>query len=135
MTVTYVPDSADYITYLRSQLRLLVGDTAEYDGPRPGRQNYQDEELGALLRLENNDLNRTAARVFEILSAEWSRLAGSYRLGPESEEMRQAAEFGARASHLRAQYGFTMTAESDGSGDDSGFVDWSSVYDAWVGKF
>lgn len=135
MTVTFALDSPDHQTYVRSQLRLLAGDATENDGPRPNMGNYQDGELDALLRLENGDLNRAAARVFETLAAEWSRYAGAYRLGPESEEMRQAAEFANRAAALREQHGYTTTGEAEG-GDSAaaGFVDWSNQYAAWIGK-
>lgn len=136
MTIDFNLDSPDYQTYQRSQLRLLIGDAAENDGPRPNMGNYQDEELDVFLRLERGDLNRTAARAFETLAAEWSRYAGTYRLGPESEEMRQAAEFAGRAAALRGQYGYTSTAEAEGgSGVETAFVDWSQQYEKWVGKF
>ncbi len=136
MTINFSLDSSDYDTHVRSQLRLLIGDAAENDGPRPNMGNYQDEELAVFLRLERDDLNRAAARAFETLAAEWSRYAGTYRLGPESEEMRQAAEFSSRAAALRAHYGHTSTAEAEGgSGVESAFVDWSQQYATWVGKF
>lgn len=135
MAFTYLPDSPNMATFLRSQLRLLVGDTVENDGPRPFKGNYSDSELDALMRLEAADLNRSAARVLEILSAEWSRLAGTYRLGPESEESRQAAEFAARAAVLREQHGFTTTADLDGTGAASGIVDWTAAYVNWIGRF
>jgi hypothetical protein len=122
------------LIFRRSQLRLLVGDATENDGPRPGQVNFQDEELDALLLLEGDDLNRAAARVFEVLAAEWSRYAGSYRLGPESEEMRQAQAFADRALTWREMYGYTTPVEAEGSGD-SAVVDWSAVYRNWLGKF
>lgn len=134
MTVTFNPGSPDFAIHRRSQLRLLAGDTTENDGPRPSQGNYQDNELDMFLSLENGDIDRAAARVFETLAAEWSRLAGVYRLGPESEEMRQAAEFAARAAAIRQQHGYTTASERDG-GASSGFVDWSDAYASWIGKF
>lgn len=134
MTTTFDLSSGDAATYRRSQLRLLVGDTADHDGPRPGQRNFQDEELDALLLLEGDDLNRTVALAFETLAAEWARYAGSYRLGPESEEARQSDAFAARAKPLREMYGYTTgypVAESAGGV----VVDWSAAYDNWVGHF
>lgn len=134
MTTTFDLSSGDSATYRRSQLRLLVGDTADHDGPRPGQRNFQDPELDTFLLLESDDLNRTTALAFETLAAEWSRYAGSYRLGPESEEARQADAFAARAKALREMYGYTTgypVADSAGGA----IVDWSAAYDDWVGHF
>lgn len=135
MTFTYVPDSPDYTVYQRSLLRLLAGDAVADDGPRPDRRNYADNELDIFLLLENSDLNRASARIFETLAGEWARYAGSYRLGPESEEMRQSAEFSQRAAALRAYYGYTTSDELGSDGGESGFVDWTDTYRKWVGKF
>lgn len=134
MTTTFDLSSGDAATYRRSQLRLLVGDTTDHDGPRPGQRNFEDDELDTLLILEDDNLNRAAALAYETLAGEWSRYAGSYRLGPESEETRQAAAFADRAKTLREMYGFTadaITAEESGGV----MVDWSRAYTDWVGKF
>ncbi len=134
MTTTFDLSSGDHAVYRRSQLRLLVGDTADHDGPRPGQRNFEDDELDTLLILEDDNLNRAAALVYETLAGEWSRYAGSYRLGPESEETRQAAAFADRAKTLREMYGYTadaITAEESGGV----MVDWSKAYTDWVGKF
>lgn len=121
--------------YRRSQLRLLVGDTADGDGPRPKAANFQDEELDVFFVLEADDMNRAAARIFEVLAAEWSRYAGAYRLGPESEEAKQADAFAARAKEMRALYGFTTNEEGTADGATSAVVNWSDAYADWVGKF
>lgn len=134
MTTTFDLSSGDHATYRRSQLRLLVGDTTDHDGPRPGQRNFEDDELDTFLILEDDNLNRAAALAYETLAGEWSRYAGSYRLGPESEETRQAAAFADRAKTLREMYGFTadaITAEESGGV----MVDWSRAYTDWVGKF
>lgn len=107
MTITFDLSSTDYSGYRLSQFRLLIGDAAEGDGPRPNRRNFQDEELNTFLLLEGDDLNRAVALVFETLAAEWARLAGSYGLGPESETTRQSDTFAARAAAMRATYGYT----------------------------
>jgi hypothetical protein len=134
MTMTFDLSSGDHAVYRRSQLRLIVGDTIDHDGPRPGQRNFEDDELDTLLILEDDNLNRAAALAYETLAGEWSRYAGSYRLGPESEETRQGAAFADRAKTLREMYGFTadaITAEESGGV----MVDWSSAYTDWVGKF
>lgn len=134
MSTTFDLDSGDFATYRRSQLRLLIGDATENDGPRPGQANFQDVELDTFLLLESDDLDRAAARAFEVLAGQWARLAGSYRLGPESEEMRQSSAFADRAKGLRDVYGFTTNDDSDGT-PDSAIIDWSDVYKTWIGKF
>lgn len=134
MTTTFDLSSGDYATYRRSQLRLLVGDATENDGPRPGQRNFQDEELDTFLLLEGDSFNRTVALVFETLAGEWSRYAGSYRLGPESEEGRQAAAFAERAKTLRDMHGYT-TDGVEAAGEGGLILDWSQAYEDWVGKF
>ncbi len=134
MSFLFDLSNADYGVHRRSLLRLLIGDTVEGDGPRPNRANFQDEELDAFALLEADNLERTAARAIEALAAQWARYAGSYRLGPESEEMRQSAAFADRAKDMRAIHGFTTVDDDDGTAG-SGIVDWSGVYRDWVGKF
>ncbi len=114
-------------------MRLLIGDSAEGDGPRPGQANFQDEDLDALLSLEGDELNRATARAYETLAAEWSRYAGTYSLGPESEASRQAEAFAARAATARALYGYTLGEE--GAADEAAYIDWSAVYAGWTGGF
>ena len=134
MSFLFDLSNADYGVHRRSLLRLLIGDTVEGDGPRPNRANFQDDELDAFVLLEADNLDRAAARAIEALAAQWARYAGSYRLGPESEEMRQSAAFADRAKEMRGVHGFTTADDSDGTGD-SAVIDWSGVYKDWVGKF
>lgn len=132
MTIVFNLTTGDSVVYRRSQLRLLIGDTAEGDGPRPGQANFQDEELDTFLILEDDNLNRTVALIFETLAGEWARLAGSYRLGPETEEARQSAAFADRAKNLREMYGYAIASEA---GEGSAILDWSAAYDDWLGHF
>lgn len=134
MSFTFVLSSDDYAVHRRSLLRLLIGDTTENDGPRPNRANFQDDELDAFVLLEADNLDRASARAIEALAAQWARYAGSYRLGPESEEMRQSAAFADRAKEMRSVHGFTTADDLDGTAE-SGIVDWTGVYKDWVGKF
>ncbi len=134
MSFSFDLSNADYGGHRRSLLRLLIGDTVEGDGPQPNRANFQDDELDAFVLLEADNLDRAAARAIEALAAQWARYAGSYRLGPESEEMRQSAAFADRAKEMRAVHGFTTADDLDGTGD-SGVIDWSGFYRDWVGKF
>ena len=133
MTTTFDLSSQDRAVYRRSQLRLLIGDAAENDGPRPGQANFQDGELDAFLDLEGDSLNRAAARAFEVLAGEWSRYAGTYSLGPESEASKQGEAFAARATTARALYGYSLGEE--GAPDEAAYVDWSAVYEKWTGGF
>lgn len=133
MTTTFDLTSSDYTVYRRSQLRLLIGDATENDGPRPGQANYTDAELDAFIEMEGDNMNRATARAMETLAAEWARYAGSYRLGPESEEARQSETFAARAKTARDLYGYTSDVE--GGDNDAGFVDWSGVYADWLKQF
>jgi len=134
MSATFDLTSANYGVHRRSLLRLLIGDATENDGPRPGRANFDDDELDTLLLLEGGNINRAAARAFEVLAGQWARHAGSYRLGPESEEMRQSAAFADRGKDLRGIHGYTTVDDSDGTAE-SAIVDWTAVYTSWVGKF
>ena len=45
MTVTFDITNDSRAVWRRSVLRLLVGDSAEGDGPRPKGGNYADDEL------------------------------------------------------------------------------------------
>lgn len=134
MSTTFDLSSANYGVHRRSLLRLLIGDATENDGPRPNQANFDDGELDTLLLLESGNLDRAAARAFEVLAGQWARHAGSYRLGPESEEMRQSAAFADRAKDLRGIHGYTTVDDSDGLGE-SAIIDWTGVYEDWVGKF
>lgn len=133
MATTFDLSSQDRATYRRSQLRLLIGDTTQDDGPRPGQTNFQDDELDALLSLEGDDLNRATARAYETLAGEWSRYAGTYSLGPESEASRQAEAFAARAATARELYGYALGEE--GAVEEAAYIDWSAVYEGWTGGF
>ncbi len=132
MTTTFNLSSGNHVVHRRSMLRLLIGDATENDGPRPGQGNFQDDELDTFLLLEDDHLDRAAARAFEVLAGQWARYAGTYRLGPESEEMRQSAAFAERAANMREMHGFTVADERDGA---SAYIDWSASYYDQVGKF
>jgi len=134
MTTTLDLSSSNHAVYRRSLLRLLIGDVTEDDGPRPGKATFQDDELDTFLLLEGDHLDRAAARAFEVLAGQWARYAGNYRLGPESEEMRQSAAFADRAKDLRGIHGYTTVDDADGAAD-SAIIDWSDIYKDWVGKF
>lgn len=132
---TFNLTSADRTVYRRSMVRLLIGDSTENDGPRPNQGNYSDDEIDVFLLLEADGVNRAAARGLEALAAEWSRYAGSYRLGPESEEARQAAEFAARGKAMRDVHGYQVGEEGEPDAAASGIVDWSGAFEDWVGDF
>lgn len=128
MTVTFDLQSGNRAIYRRSQLRLLIGDTAEGSGPRIGGGNFDDAELDAFFEMEADSMGRAQALALETLAAEWSRSAGQYRLGPESESNQQAEAFASRAALAREKYGYTL--EDD---DVSGVVNWERGYENWHG--
>lgn len=128
MTVTYDLSSTNTTTRIRSRLRLTIGDTVTDAGPRPGGRNFSDDELDALLRDEGHHPGRAAALAWETLAAEWSTYAGSYRLGPESEEYRQAQMYAQLAAEKRKEVGTTQTADEAAV---SGFVSWERGFEEW----
>lgn len=87
------------------KLRLEVGDTIEDKGPRPDNVNFSNEEMAYFLS-EEGTVGRAAARCCEVLATEWSRKAGSERLGPRSFARNQAKAFQEEADRLRAQHGY-----------------------------
>lgn len=87
------------------KLRLEVGDTTEDSGPRPGGTNFSDAEMEHFLS-EEGTVGRAAARCCEVLATEWSRKAGSERLGPRSFARNQASEYRLAAELLRTQHGY-----------------------------
>ena len=129
MTVSFDLESADWATHRRSQLRLLIGDTAEGEGPRPMGANFDDAELDAFMALEAGNLQRGVALALETLAAQWSKVAGDYRLGPESEASRQAEAFAGRAKAAREKYGYALGEED--TQEESAVVDWSGGYKKW----
>lgn len=133
MAFTFDLTSADYATHRRSQLRLLTGDRAESQGLRPGGGNFDDADLDALLALEDDNLHRAMALVFETLAAEWSAYAGEYRLGPESEASRQAAAYVGLAADARARYGYTLSDEDMAAQSGALVIDWTLAYRDWLG--
>ncbi len=97
------------------KLRLEVGDTTEDSGPRPLNANFSDEELTHFLS-EEGTVGRAAARCCEVLATEWSRKAGSERLGPRSFARNQAGEYRTAAALLRAQHGYPESAAGQFAG-------------------
>lgn len=127
MTVTFDLSSGNRAVYRRSQLRLLIGDTTENDGPRIGKGNFDDAELDAFLDMEADSIGRAQALALETLAAEWSRSAGIYKLGPESDLSKQADSYAKLAKLARDKYGYTLPEEIE----TSAIINWESGYEEW----
>lgn len=97
------------------KLRLEVGDTTEDRGPRPDMANFSDEEMTHFLS-EEGTVGRAAARACEVLATEWSRKAGSERLGPRSFSRSQAKSFAEEAARRREQHGYPEGAAGQFAG-------------------
>lgn len=128
MTVTFDLGNGNRAVYRRSQLRLLIGDTDEGKGPRLDGGNFDDAELDAFFELEGDSMGRAQALALETLAAEWSRSAGQYRLGPESETSQQAEAFAARAALAREKYGYSLENDSEAA-----IINWEDGYEKWHG--
>lgn len=90
---------------LVGKLRLRCGDHTENVGLRPDNGNFSDEELTQILTDEDDDIDRSFARVCEILASEWARVA-DVTLGPRSEKFSQISKrYQTMATSLRQQYG------------------------------
>lgn len=100
------------------KLRLEIGDTAEDNGPRPNNANFSDEEIAHFLS-EEGTTGRAAARCCEVLAREWSRKAGSERLGPRSFARNQSDAYQKQADLLRAQHGYPESAAGQFAGFNS----------------
>lgn len=102
MAVTYDDTLAD----TTSQVRFEIGDTVEDSGPRPDpSSNFSDNEIAAIVTSEGG-WGKAAAHLCEILAAEWSREAGSLRVGEFQQALTdRAAMFMKKAQELRRKYG------------------------------
>lgn len=76
----------------KDKVRFSIQDTKELAGPLPGDQNFQDEEIEAIIELEGG-WQRAVARCFEVLAAAW-------RLYPNIE----SDQFGLSRSHISRGY-------------------------------
>ena len=99
--ITYDESSFDTIT----QVRLEIGDTRLDAGPRPKKYNFSDEAITQILSDEST-VGRAAARLCEILAAEWAAYPVDSRMGPMGETKRASASFRDQATRLREQHGY-----------------------------
>ena len=106
------------------KLRLRIGDTKPFHGPRPHEDangdedpydgsNFTDEELTSCVTEEGN-VDRASARIFEILAAEWAVFV-NITLGPRREELSRIADkYADLAKAARAQYGGSPSSAASG---------------------
>jgi H+/Cl- antiporter ClcA len=72
------------------RVRLYIADTEENSGPRPGKANYSDDEVLAVITAEGS-WARAVAGFFEILAGEWGPYV-DIAVGPRREQLSQVAE-------------------------------------------
>ncbi len=110
------------ITTDGGKVRQLAGDTIETYGVLPkfsrdqpaSTTNFTDAEIAAFLDMEGGHVQRAAALALENAATRWSVLAGTYRLGPESESHKQYQALGERAQRLRDKYGYEDSSATSG---------------------
>lgn len=110
MAFTYNLSHSDATKQIVSQIRLRIGDTIRDRGPLPNGANLQDEEIDQLYSDEGSHVMRTVAACLELLATQWAAHAGSYRLGPESEESKASERYQQAAEKVRARYGYNLDA-------------------------
>lgn len=113
MAFTYNLNHADAEKRTISRIRLNINDKVRDAGPLPNGTNFQDEEIGQLYSDEGSHVMRAVAAALEVLAAAWAGHAGTYRLGPESEEAKQAEVYQKQAEVLRGRYGWPEDDEAD----------------------
>lgn len=130
-TFSYDLTHEDATIASRSEVRLLVGDTQQDAGPRPGDRNYSDTEIDYFLAQEAGHIQRAAALCLETLASEWAKEAQKQALGPASSEARQASAFAERAAALRRAYGYSNPIQLPGTTGQatSGYVTWAQFYE------
>ena len=111
------------ITADSGKVRRLIGDVTDGTDVLPTGENFADDEIAFFLTEEGDNIYRAAAAAFEALAAAWSSVAGSLRLGVETERQEQAAAYREQAKVLRDRHGFnTETAVSQNFGYSIGVV-------------
>lgn len=96
-------------------VRAVIGDTQSSAGPRPyatTASNFSDAEIAAWITLEGSR-GKAAARLFEILAAEWTQEAGKVSLADYKEDFTDRAKgYMAQALVYRKEYGGTQASLS-----------------------
>lgn len=87
MTFTYTGTLASDL----DKVRFYIADRSLNNGPRPGANNYTDEELSGLISVEGT-WQRAIAAAFETLAAEWSDEV-NIAVGPRREDLSQVAQY------------------------------------------
>ena len=106
------------------KIRRLIGDTTDGTGVLPSGENFTDDEIAFFLTEEGGNIYRAAAAAFEALAGAWASVAGSLRLGVETERQEQVAAYRKQAEVLRARHGFNAeTAVSPNFGYAIGVVE------------
>lgn len=102
------------ITTTDGKVRRRIGDTVEGNGILPNSENFAPDEISYFLTAEGDHIMKAAAAAMEAAAAAWASRAGTYRLGPESDEQRQSDALAKRALTLRDRFGYTSDENSAG---------------------
>lgn len=113
-------------------VRFKIDDTVvALGGVKPGGANIEDEEINAIIAVEDT-VNMAIASVFETLAAAWARYVDT-KIGSRDEKTSKVTEhYQAQAKKWREDYGFTSgrnvisvgSLDEDISQDDISNEDW-----------
>ena len=105
MAVTYT----DTLLTNRDKIRFYIQDTTASSGPKPGGDNFSDNEIAGLVTAEGN-WQRAVAAAFETLAGLWGQYV-DISVGPRREAMSQtAARYASLAEDWRDRHGSTSGA-------------------------
>jgi hypothetical protein len=105
MAVTYI----DTMATNRDKIRFYIQDTVVDSGPKPGGDNFSDNEIAGLLTAEGK-WERAVAAAFETLAGLWGQYV-DITVGPRREAMSQtAARYAQLAKDWRKRHGSTAGA-------------------------
>jgi hypothetical protein len=113
----------DRLTTDRDRVRFYIQDTVSDSGPKPGGDNFSDDEIDGLVTLEGS-WQKAAAGALEVLAALWGQYVDT-QVGPRREQLSQtAARYAQMAQQWRSRHGSTAVAgvrhmtRVDGYSDD-----------------
>lgn len=110
MSFTYT----DKLSDSRSKVRFYLQDTVVNEGPKPGDENFSDEEIDGLIAVEG-DWQRAVAAGFEILASAWARYPNFSADGLQVNRSDISRSYANQAAAWRKLYGSTASTSKAGS--------------------
>ncbi len=104
------------LSQLSGQVRLYIGDSIEFQGPRPSGINYADDEI-AFFVAQGITLTGSAIAAILALAGEWSAFALSEKAQNLSFDAKKTAE------EWRNQASYLRLNPIESSGDLGGFIE------------